>query len=145
MVIPNTRIMGLDFGTKKIGIAFSDRKQVFSTPHSVYHRRNMSKDLGYINNLFHQRCCSVAVIGIPEGYGLENRRWVDTILAFASKLSKKYNFIILLQDESLSTKEAYQDLPFVSRKKIESVDDKIAASCILRRVLDIMNDKNEWD
>ncbi|GFY65411.1 putative pre-16S rRNA nuclease [Trichonephila inaurata madagascariensis] len=46
------RIMCLDMGEKQIGIAFSDKTQLIATAHSVYYRKNMSKDLGYLHRIF---------------------------------------------------------------------------------------------
>ncbi|GFR21357.1 putative pre-16S rRNA nuclease [Trichonephila clavata] len=46
------RIMCLDMGEKQIGIAFSDKTQLIATAHSIYHRKNMSKDLGYLHRIF---------------------------------------------------------------------------------------------
>ena len=134
----NKRIMGLDLGEKKIGIAFSDRCHIVSSPYSVYKRRNMSKDLGHINSLFRRQDCTAIVMGFPENHEEKDREWIEKIFLFTKKISKRYMINIYIQDETFSTKEAFDMLSFLSKKKINKIDDKISASCILDRTLTII-------
>jgi len=59
------RVMSLDLGEKKIGTAFSDRTNLIATPHSVYYRHNMSKDIGFLNRLFKEGDAGSMVVGLP--------------------------------------------------------------------------------
>ncbi|MBQ4874544.1 MAG: Holliday junction resolvase RuvX [Rickettsiaceae bacterium H1] len=138
-LINGKRIMGLDLGEKNIGIAFSDRKIMISSPHSTYKRVNIKKDFGYINFLFKKQDCTAIVIGFPENSEIKDRLWVEKIFAFAEKISQKYRINVYMQDETLSTKEAITALSFLSKSKTKKINDKIAASCILNRTLNIIN------
>ncbi len=132
--------MAIDFGLKNVGFAFSDVERVIASPHSIYKRRNIRQDLGYINFLFRERDCAAIIMGFPEGvkHDIRDKIWMEKIIAFAHRLTNRYNINVYLQDESCSTQEAMSMLKYLPKKKIKNKDDKIAASCILQRTLDIM-------
>lgn len=137
IMVKGKRIMGIDFGERTVGIAFTDRSHTISSPYSTYNRRNISKDMGYINNLFIQKDCTAIVMGLPNQVNAEDKYWVDTILAFVNKLACKYKHNIYLQDETFTTKEAkWVFKQFGLCNKWDN--DHIAASCILNRTLDII-------
>ncbi|MDM8335063.1 Holliday junction resolvase RuvX [Wolbachia pipientis] len=135
------RIMCLDMGEKRIGIAFSDRMQLIATAHSAYNRKNISKDLGYLNRIFKENEAGSIVIGLPLEIDGQKSEWCETIIQFANRMIKKYKVNIYLQDESLSTFIATHILKIagVSIKKSKKIDDKISACIILQRTLNKMN------
>ncbi|WCR57576.1 Holliday junction resolvase RuvX [Wolbachia endosymbiont of Ctenocephalides felis wCfeJ] len=135
------RIMCLDMGEKRIGIAFSDKTQLIATAHSVYNRKNMSKDLGYLNRIFKKNEAGSIVIGLPLETYEQRNEWCETIIQFANKMIKKYKVNIYLQDESLSTFIATYTLKItgISTQKSKKIDDKISACIILQRALDKIN------
>ncbi|QKX02868.1 Holliday junction resolvase RuvX [Wolbachia endosymbiont of Litomosoides sigmodontis] len=135
------RIMCLDMGEKRIGIAFSDKTQLIATAHSVYHRKNISKDLGYLNRIFKKNEAESIVIGLPLEIDGQKSKWCETIIKFANKIIKKYKISIYLQDESLSTSIVAHVLKItgVSITKSKKIDDKISACIILQRTLDKIN------
>ncbi|UWI83386.1 Holliday junction resolvase RuvX [Wolbachia endosymbiont of Howardula sp.] len=135
------RIMCLDMGVKFIGIALSDTTQLIAMAHSVYHRRNLSKDLGYLNKIFKASKSSAMVIGIPLEMSGQENEWCRTIIKFANKIIIKYKIHIYLQDESFSTALAIRMLKItsISSTKSKKIDDKISACIILQRALDTMN------
>ncbi|MDB2414444.1 Holliday junction resolvase RuvX [Rickettsiales bacterium] len=136
----NKRLMGIDFGQARIGIAFSDEGGMISTPFETYNRQNINKDLGYINRLIKERNLSGIVIGLPlELDGTESQN-CQIIRDFVKKLQKKTYIAIFLQDERMSTAAVTRVLmqTDMTRKKRQSVDDKLAASYILQGVLDRM-------
>ncbi|QKX02091.1 Holliday junction resolvase RuvX [Wolbachia endosymbiont of Dirofilaria (Dirofilaria) immitis] len=135
------RIMCLDMGKKQIGIAFSDRTQLIATAHSIYNRKNISKDLGYLNRIFKENEAGSVVIGLPLETGKQRSEWYETIIQFANRMIKKYKINVYLQDESLSTFIATHILKTagVSIIKSKKIDDKISACIILQRTLDKIN------
>lgn len=135
------RIMCLDMGEKRIGIAFSDKTQLIATAHSIYNRRNISKDLGYLNRIFKENEAGSIVIGLPLETDGQRSEWCETIIQFANRMIKKYEVNIYLQDESLSTFIATHTLKTarVSITKSKKIDDKISACIILQRALDKIN------
>ncbi|NUY39532.1 Holliday junction resolvase RuvX [Wolbachia endosymbiont of Litomosoides brasiliensis] len=134
-------IMCLDMGEKRIGIAFSDKTQLIATAHSIYHRKNISKDLGCLNRIFKENEAGSIVIGLPLEIDGQKSEWCETIIKFANKIIKKYKVSIYLQDESLSTSIVSHVLKIagVSTTKSKKIDDKISACIILQRTLDKIN------
>ena len=146
IVKANYRIIGLDFGQKKIGIAFSDSTHLIATAHSVYKRCTILEDLDKISKIIVENNALAAVIGLPLNFydGQENH-WCDLVSKFAFELSKKMSEIfseypIYMQDERFSTIIASDILKSagVNRKKARFLDDKIAAANILQQALDRM-------
>ncbi|AGJ99201.1 Putative Holliday junction resolvase [Wolbachia endosymbiont of Drosophila simulans wNo] len=135
------RLMCLDMGEKQIGIAFSDKTQLIATAHSIYYRRNMSKDLGYLNRVLKENEAGSMVIGLPFTIDEQETEWCKAIIQFANKIIKKCKINIYLQDESLSTSLATHALKItgISITKSKKIDDKIAACIILQRTLDKIN------
>ncbi|WP_423348683.1 Holliday junction resolvase RuvX [Wolbachia sp. wLmal] len=135
------RIMCLDMGEKQIGIAFSDKTQLIATAHSIYHRKNMSKDLGYLHRIFKENESGSMVIGLPLKMDEQETKWCKTIIQFTNKIIKKYKVNIYLQDESFSTSIATHTLKItgISITKSKKIDDKISACIILQRTLDKIN------
>ncbi|QOD38713.1 Holliday junction resolvase RuvX [Candidatus Wolbachia massiliensis] len=134
-------IMCLDMGEKQIGIAFSDKTQLIATAHSIYYRKNMSKDLGYLHRIFKENEAGSMVIGLPLAIDGQENEWCKIIIHFANRMIKKYKINIYLQDESLSTAIATHTLKIagVSATKSKKIDDKISACIILQRALDKIN------
>ncbi|BET35899.1 MULTISPECIES: Holliday junction resolvase RuvX [Wolbachia] len=135
------RIMCLDMGEKQIGVAFSDKTQLIATAHSIYYRRNISKDLGYLYRIFKENEAGSMVIGLPFKIDDQETEWCKAIIQFANKIIKKCKINIYLQDESLSTSLATHALKItgISITKSKKIDDKIAACIILQRTLDKIN------
>ncbi|MFP3021520.1 MAG: Holliday junction resolvase RuvX [Wolbachia sp.] len=135
------RIMCLDMGEKQIGVAFSDKTQLIATAHSIYYRRNISKDLGYLYRIFKENEAGSMVIGLPFKIDDQETEWCKAIIQFANKIIKKYKVNIYLQDESFSTSLATHTLKItgISITKSKKIDDKIAACIILQRTLDKIN------
>ncbi|MFP3028037.1 MAG: Holliday junction resolvase RuvX, partial [Wolbachia sp.] len=82
------RIMCLDMGEKQIGVAFSDKTQLIATAHSIYYRRNISKDLGYLYRIFKENEAGSMVIGLPFKIDDQETEWCKAIIQFANKIIK---------------------------------------------------------
>ncbi len=74
------------YGEKQIGIAFSDKTQLIATAHSIYNRKNISKDLGYLNRVFKENEAGSVVIGLP----LETNRKAVNGMKPSSSLQPKW-------------------------------------------------------
>lgn len=136
------KVMALDLGDSRIGIAFSDIMNIIANGFETYNRYNNEKDFEYIVNLAKEHKVQEIVIGLPINMdGTEGER-VQLTRAFGSKLQEllpeiKINYI----DERLTTISAERVLleADVSREKRKKVIDKIAATIILQSYLDIIN------
>jgi putative Holliday junction resolvase len=133
-------IIGLDIGTSRIGIAISDTEYIIASPHEIYERRNTRQDLGHINKLAEDENAIAFVIGLPLALNGAEGDNCELVRVFANQLFKKTNLPILLKDERMSTAASSRVLSEsgMTRKKRQSLDDKLAAGFILQGVLDTL-------
>ena len=130
--------MGLDFGTKTIGVAISDRLQTVATPRETIKRKKFGLDADAIERLIVDNEVAGIVLGLPMNMdGSEGPRAQST-RAFARNLAARIASPIFFWDERLSTVAAERALleADMSRKKRANVIDNVAASYILQGVLD---------
>lgn len=131
------RIMCLDYGDVRIGIAFSDLLQTISSPYETYTRKDLQQDLNYFANLCEQKEVEKIVIGLAYNMdGTEGERVVVT-KQFGELLKNKVNLPVVYIDERLSSVEAEEILQEAGIKAInrKGLIDKIAASLILQNYL----------
>ena len=131
-------LIGLDFGTKTIGVAISDRLQGVATPRETIKRKKFGLDADAIERLIAENEVTGIVLGLPMNMdGSEGPRAQST-RAFARNLSQRIEAPIFFWDERLSTVAAERALleADMSRKKRADVIDNVAASYILQGVLD---------
>lgn len=133
------RIMALDFGDARIGIAMSDIMKIIANGYETYKRTSEDKDLEYIASLVKPNLVDEIVFGLPVNMdGTEGDRAIKT-REFASKLGELLQGIkISFQDERLTTVTGERMLieAGVRREKRKGVIDKIAATIILQQYLD---------
>lgn len=133
------RIMCLDIGKVRIGIAQSDIMQIIASPLEVYKRTNsINKDAQYIANLAHANEVERLVVGLPLKLDGSHGDSVQMVNEFVDKLKKFTSLDVVFQDERLSTVSAERILleGDVRRDKRKGVVDKIAATIILQNYLD---------
>ncbi len=134
----NGPLLGLDLGTKTIGVAISDPTKTIATSLCTIKRKKFVDDLNEIIKIDSSYSFSGIVLGLPINMnGTEGPRCQST-RAFAEKLSPKMNLPLYLWDERLSTVAAEKILlaSDISRKSRSKVIDKIAACYILQGFLD---------
>jgi putative Holliday junction resolvase len=139
----NSRLLGVDYGAKKIGLSLSDRTKIIASPYKVLIRKNLAADIQNICHIIDENY----VGGIVFGYPIETQGTIGEackmVENFSQKLAEEKTLPYYFQDERLSTSAVRQilDAANISRIKKDLVDDKMAASYILQIVLDIMNNK----
>lgn len=132
------RIMGLDVGEKRIGIALSDPMGWTAQAHSVLTRTDLEEDLRNIINICKKNEVTEIVVGLPKNMdGTIGPKAIE-IQEFGDSLHKASLLPIIYYDERLSTVSAEKLLikADVSRQKRKKVIDKIAAANILQTYLD---------
>lgn len=135
---PTTALMGLDLGTKTIGVAVSDTFRSVSTPLETVRRKKFSVDAARLLELISERNIAGVVLGLPFNMdGSEGPRCQST-RAFARNLARLTDVPITYWDERLSTVAAERALleADTSRKRRSEVIDHVAAGYILQGVLD---------
>lgn len=129
--------MGLDLGTKTIGVAISDGLQMTATPNETIKRKKFGLDADRIIQLIAENACVGVVIGLPLNMnGTEGPRAQST-RAFVRNLAQKIELPIAFWDERLSTAAVTRTMieADISRAKQAKVVDKLAASFILQGAL----------
>jgi putative Holliday junction resolvase len=139
--LPQTsRLMGLDLGTKTIGIATSDRSRQIATPITTITRTKFTKDATDLLAIAAKENVGVLVLGLPINMdGTEGPR-AQATRAFARNLAKLTPLAIAFWDERLSTAAVERMLidADASRATRERVVDKLAAAWILQAALDAL-------
>ena len=135
---PRGALIGLDLGTKTIGVAASDPDRKLATAVETIARKTFTADAKRLLALAAERSAVGFVLGLPLNMdGSEGPRAQST-RAFARNLGKLTELPIALWDERLSTVAVERDLiaADVSRKKRAAVIDQHAAAFILQGALD---------
>ncbi|WP_299815722.1 Holliday junction resolvase RuvX [uncultured Jannaschia sp.] len=131
-------LMGLDLGTKTIGVAVSDTMRSVATPLETIRRTKFTADAVAIEALLAARSVAGIVLGLPLNMdGSEGPRLQST-RAFARNLARRIDTPIAFWDERLSTVAAERALleADTSRKRRAAVIDHVAAGYILQGALD---------
>ena len=136
------RIMALDVGNVRIGIAVSDLMGIIANPLETYTRKgNLAVDAEYIANLAKQKEVSLFISGLPLSLsGGENEQSLKT-REFIEELQKHTDIPVKFLDERFTTLSAERVLiqGNVRRENRKKVIDKVAATIILQNYLDSKN------
>lgn len=131
------RWLGIDLGTRRIGIAISDSKETVATPYAVLHRTNDEQDVQAIAEIASSEGAKRVVLGLP--LSLDGSRGDAALVSesFAAKL-KAAGVRVKLWDERLTTVEAEKKLldRGMKGRQRRAIVDKIAAQVILQSFLD---------
>ena len=131
------RLLGLDIGTKTVGMALCDSHWTFATAAETIERRKFSKDLERIKAVIADQHIVGIVAGLPLNLDGSQSQQTQAARSFAQNL-KPLGLPILLWDERWSTQAVTRDLigSDVSRKKRAKVVDKMAAAYIVQGAID---------
>jgi putative Holliday junction resolvase len=135
---PRGALLGLDVGSKTIGIATSDAERRLATAVETIARKNFTADAQRLLELADERRCAGFVLGLPLNMNGSEGPRAQSVRAFARNLAKITELPIALWDERLSTAAVERELiaADVSRKKRAAVIDQHAAIFILQGALD---------
>jgi len=135
------RLMGLDLGSKTIGLALSDAGFAIASPLVTLKRKKFTADALELKRLIDLHGVGGLVLGLPINMdGTEGPRCQST-RQFATNLLEKFDIPIAFHDERLSTAAVERVLigeADMTRKRRGEVVDKLAAAYILQGALDIM-------
>ncbi len=127
------RTLGLDLGTKTLGVAVSDKTGLISSPLKTINYKDYDYLLCEVKKIIENYEINSIVLGLPKNMDNSNGNRVNETLIFKNLLEKATNLKVILMDERLSTVEAENVLinADMSRKKRKKVIDNLAASIIL--------------
>jgi putative Holliday junction resolvase len=138
LLAPEARLLGLDVGTKTVGMALSDVTRSIATPYDTVRRTKFTADAKSIRDVVETNEVGALVIGLPLHLdGSEGRRAQST-RAFARNLAAHVEVPMVFWDERLSTAAVERHLieADASRKRRAEVIDRMAAAYILQGALD---------
>lgn len=133
------RLMGLDIGNKRIGVAVSDPTMLIAQGVETYERTGSDrKDVSYLRKLAKSMGVDTFVAGLPANMDGTLGAQARAAESFGAKLQRRSGIPVVYEDERLSSVEAEEVLleADVGRRKRRAVVDKMAAARILQRYLD---------
>lgn len=131
-------ILGLDPGTKTLGLAVSDTTRLIASPLFTIRRKKFSVDAQTLLKTYDEKSAAAIVIGLPVNMDGSHGPRAQSVRDFCSNLIKIRDIPIFLWDERLSTAAVERTMLAgdMSRKKRAENVDKLAATYILQGVLD---------
>jgi putative Holliday junction resolvase len=134
------RLLGLDVGSKTIGLALSDSRRVIATPIATIRRRNFRADTSRLIALIDERSVGGLVIGLPLTLGGGEGPRTQSVRQFARNLSALRDLPIAFWDERLSTAAVTREMIAhdMTRRRRAAIVDRVAAAYILQGCLDYL-------
>ncbi len=139
MLEPGTCVLGLDVGTKKIGVAVSDPSLTIASPLVVLERTKFTRDAETLFGLMDENKAGGLVVGLPVEMDGSEGRQAQSVRTYVDNLLALRDLPVVFWDERLSTvavERAMVEEADLSRAKRGKVIDRAAAAYILQGVLD---------
>ena len=132
------RILGLDVGDRRIGVAVSDELALFAQGLFVLERRSLAADTAALREVMSEYDVTRIVVGMPRNMNGSYGPQADKTTAFIDRLEQSCNLACIAWDERLTTQQAERVLIAANqrRSKRKAVRDKLAAQLILQSYLD---------
>jgi putative Holliday junction resolvase len=134
------RILALDPGTKRIGVAVSDEMGWIAQPLETFERRSLEADVAHIQSLVRRHNVREVVMGMPFRLNGRIGPEAEGVQRFMTTLERVLSVPIVSWDERLTSKSA-EDLLIganVSRKKRKGAVDRVAAAILLQSYLEAL-------
>jgi putative Holliday junction resolvase len=130
------RVLGIDFGTKRHGLAVSDPLGYTAQPAGLVTRRGEDLGLEEIAAVIAEKEVERIVLGLPFHMDGRPGDHHDEVLQFRARLEERFGLPVETIDERLTTVQAERALEGLSRKKRKARVDQMAAQLILQAWLD---------
>lgn len=133
------RYLGLDLGTKTLGLALSDELGMIATSYKIlHHNEDYDSLIPLLKKEIEEKNVKELVLGFPKNMNNTIGTRGEIALEFKTKLEEAFNLPVHMEDERLTTVEAENILLSnnTSRKKRKKVIDSMAATIILKSYLD---------
>jgi len=129
------RVLALDIGDKRIGVALSDPLGILATPLTIIERRDEPADIGTILEIVDRNQVGQVIVGLPLSMDGTVGPQAEKVKAFTGELSHRTEVPVTFRDERLSTVSAKRLLHEAGRSW-KTRDDAAAAALILQGYLD---------
>ena len=135
------RLIGLDLGSKRIGVSICDEKQSIATPLKTLNKTSADNLVNELKMIIEENCIKGIIIGYPINMDGTLGRSAQSVHDVSSNLDKKLNIDVCLWDERLSTVGAFNlssQLDINVTKREKNIDQN-AAAFILQGAIDFLN------
>ena len=129
-------MIGLDVGSKRIGVAISDELAVLATPRGAIARRSYNKDAAAIAEIVEAAAAERIIVGLPLGLSGAASKQTEQVQRFAAMLAERVDVPVELWDERLTTVMAHSIVPSSRQARRAGAVDAVAAAFILQGYLD---------
>ena len=138
------KYLGLDLGTRTLGVSISDITKTIATTYTTLHfeEGDYAAAINQLTPIIENESIEKLILGLPKNMNNTIGERAETTLSFKKLLEDTFNIEVIMQDERLSTKEAssYMIAADMSRKKRKKKIDSLAANIILQTYLDKRKD-----
>lgn len=135
---PRTRLLGVDFGTVRVGLAISDADRRIASPLTTYHRRDRDQDDAYFRQLVEDEGIGKLLVGLPIHLSGREGQKATEARAFGQRLAEITGLPVLFWDERFTSVEAEGFLmeAGLTSKRRKARRDRVAAQILLQSYLD---------
>jgi len=137
-VTARTRLLGVDYGSVRVGLAVSDRERRIASPLTTYTRRGKAQDARYFTTVVEEQEIARLIVGLPVHLsGVEGRKAAEA-REFGRWLTAVTGHPVLFYDERFTTFEAESLLrrAGMTNKRRKARRDRVAAQILLQNYLD---------
>ena len=137
-------LVGLDLGTKTLGVAVSDRLKIIASPLSTIQRKGIKKDILKLQEILNEYEIGGFILGLPISLDNSENKQTQLVRNFNSEINKFFNLPSILWDERFSSDVIFKELrkANMSKTKIKNKLDQQSASYILQGYLDRYRNNN---
>ena len=135
------RLIGLDLGSKRIGVSICDEKQLIATPYKTIHKSKNNELIEELKNIIQENDIKAIIIGYPLNMDGSSGSSAQSVNDVSKNIDKEIDVDVCLWDERLSTVGAFNlsSQLDVNVSKREKNIDKNAAAFILQGAIDYLN------
>ncbi|MDC0436887.1 Holliday junction resolvase RuvX [Candidatus Pelagibacter sp.] len=135
------RFIGLDLGSKRIGVSICDERQSIATPFKTINKTNTNELIEQLKTIIKENNIGGIIIGNPLNMDGSLGRSSQSVNDVATNISKSIDLPVILWDERLSTVGAFNLSSFLNvnvSKRVKTIDQN-AAAFILQGAIDFLN------
>ena len=135
------RLIGLDLGSKRIGVSICDEKQLIATPYKTIHKSKNNELIKELKNIIQENDIKAIIIGYPLNMDGSLGSSAQSVIDVSKNIDKEIDVDVCLWDERLSTVGAFNlsSQLDVNVSKREKNIDQNAAAFILQGAIDYLN------
>ena len=135
------RLIGLDLGSKRIGVSICDEKQLIATPYKTIHKSKNNELIDELKNIIQENNVKAIIIGYPLNMDGSSGSSAQSVNDVSKNIDKEIDVDVCLWDERLSTVGAFNlsSQLDVNVSKREKNIDQNAAAFILQGAIDYLN------